>query len=496
MNKPVETDLDLDLGLAWRNSFATLGPDFYTPLQPTPLPQPHWVGTNPALARDLGLDEAWLASPAALEAFTGNLGIAGTQPLASVYSGHQFGAWAGQLGDGRAILLGEAQTPAGPQEFQLKGAGLTPYSRMGDGRAVLRSSIREFLCSEAMHGLGIPTTRALCVTGSPAKVYREEAETAAVVTRVAPSFVRFGHFEHFAARDQVGPLRVLADYVIDHFYPECRSPDRHGGNAYAAFLEAVSARTAAMVAQWQAVGFCHGVMNTDNMSILGLTIDYGPFQFLDGFIPGHICNHSDPGGRYAYNKQPNIAYWNLFCLGQALLPLIGEQELALAALEPYKALFPRELEALMRAKLGLGSARDGDRELIESIQKLMAAGAVDHTIFWRRLSHAVSGGEYEPVRDLFPDRAALDAWLAGYTTRLTHEPAGQPAALMLRTNPKYVLRNHLGEQAIRQAKLGDFSGVSTLLALLQAPCDEHPGHDDYAGFPPDWASTIEISCSS
>jgi len=496
MNKPVDTDLSLDLGLSWRNSFAALGPDFYTPLQPTPLPAPHWVAANPALARELGLDEAWLASPAALEAFTGNLGIAGTQPLASVYSGHQFGVWAGQLGDGRAILLGEAQTPAGAQEFQLKGAGLTPYSRMGDGRAVLRSSIREFLCSEAMHGLGIPTTRALCVTGSPAPVYREEAETAAVVTRVAPSFIRFGHFEHFAARDQLGPLRVLADYVIDHFYPECRTSDRYDGNPYAALLDAVAARTAAMVAQWQAVGFCHGVMNTDNMSILGLTIDYGPFQFMDAFIPGHICNHSDPGGRYAYNKQPNIAYWNLFCLGQALLPLIGEQELALAALEPYKALFPRELEARMRAKLGLATAHEGDRELIETIQKLMAAGAVDHTIFWRRLSHAVAGGDFEPVRDLFADRAGLDAWLATYTPRLAHEPAGQAAGLMLRTNPKYVLRNHLGEQAIRQAKLGDFSGVSTLLALLQAPFDEHPGHDDYAGFPPDWASTIEISCSS
>ena len=494
MNKPIETNLDL--GLAWRNSFAALGPDFGIPLQPTPLPEPHWVGTNPALARELGLGEAWLASPAALEAFTGNLRIAGTQPLASVYSGHQFGVWAGQLGDGRAILLGEAQTAAGPQEFQLKGAGLTPYSRMGDGRAVLRSSIREFLCSEAMHGLGIPTTRALCVTGSPAPVYREEAETAAVVTRVAPSFIRFGHFEHFAARDQVGPLRVLADYVIDHFYPECRATESFGGNAYAALLQAVAARTAAMVAQWQAVGFCHGVMNTDNMSILGLTIDYGPFQFLDAFIPGHICNHSDPGGRYAYNKQPNVAYWNLFCLGQALLPLIGEQELALAALEPFKAVFPRELEGRMRAKLGLASALDGDRELIENIQKLMAAGAVDHTIFWRRLSHAVAGGDYEPVRDLFPDRAALDAWLAGYTDRLANEPVGQAAALMLRTNPQYVLRNHLGEQAIRQAKLGDFSGVSTLLALLQAPFDEHPGHEAYAGFPPDWASTIEISCSS
>jgi uncharacterized protein YdiU (UPF0061 family) len=499
MNKPVDGPLGLDLGLAWRNSFAALGPDFFTPVGPTPLPDPHWVGVNTALARDIGLDETWLSSPSALQAFTGNHPVAGARPLASVYSGHQFGVWAGQLGDGRAILLGEVQTPAGPREIQLKGSGLTPYSRMGDGRAVLRSSIREFLCSEAMHGLGIPTTRALCVTGSPAPVYREQVETAAVVTRVAPSFIRFGHFEHFAAADRVGPLRALADYVIDRFYPDCRDTERFNGNAYAAFLEAVSARTAAMVAQWQAVGFCHGVMNTDNMSILGLTIDYGPFQFLDAFIPGHICNHSDPGGRYAYNRQPNVAYWNLFCLGQALLPLIEDQDLAMAALEPYKAVFPRELEARMRAKLGLAVSRDGDRELIESIQKLMAASAVDHTIFWRRLSHAVAGGEagaWEPVRDLFPDREALDGWLATYQRRLAHEPAGQAAALMLRTNPQYVLRNHLGEQAIRQAKLGDFSEVNTLLALLQAPFDEHPGFEDRAGFPPDWASSIEISCSS
>ena len=496
MNKPLDATVALDLGLNWHNSFAALGNEFFTRLQPTPLPAPYWVGQSVDAARTLGLDEKWFSSPAALDAFTGNLPLGGGESLASVYSGHQFGVWAGQLGDGRAILLGEVQTPSGPLEVQLKGAGPTPYSRMGDGRAVLRSSIREFLCSEAMHGLGIPTSRALCVTGSDAPVRREEIETAAVVTRLAPSFIRFGHFEHFSYNKQHEQLRQLADFVIDKFYPACRSSAALGGNPYANLLEAVSSRTAAMVAQWQAVGFCHGVMNTDNMSILGLTIDYGPFQFLDAFIPGHICNHSDPGGRYAYNKQPNIAYWNLFCLGQALLPLIGEQELALAALEPFKADFPRELEGRMRAKLGLATVQGSDRELIESIQKLMAAGAVDHTIFWRRLSHAVAGGEYEPVRDLFPDRAALDAWLAGYTTRLTHEPAGQAAALMLRTNPKYVLRNHLGEQAIRQAKLGDFSGVSTLLALLQAPFDEHSGHNDYAGFPPDWASTIEISCSS
>ncbi|MBX3587500.1 MAG: YdiU family protein [Ramlibacter sp.] len=497
MDQAIKTPArQLDLQLEWRNSFARLGPEFYTRLLPTPLPSPELVGLNRPLAAVLGLDSGLLASQQGVAAFTGNLALAGADPLASVYSGHQFGVWAGQLGDGRAILLGEALTALGPQEIQLKGSGLTPYSRMGDGRAVLRSSIREFLCSEAMHGLGIPTTRALCVTGSDAPVAREEMETAAVVTRVAPSFIRFGHFEHFAARDQLGPLKTLADHVIDQFYPECRDSDRLAGNPYAALLEAVSARTAAMVAQWQAVGFCHGVMNTDNMSILGLTIDYGPFQFLDGFDPGHICNHSDPGGRYAYNKQPNIAYWNLFCLGQALLPLIGEQDLALAALEPFKAAYPQAFEARMRAKLGLAEAREGDRGLIESILKLLAAGRVDYTIFWRRLSAHVAGGSAEPVRDLFADRAALDAWLLQYSERLKAAPPGLPGDLMLKTNPKYVLRNHLGEQAIRQAKLKDFSGVQTLLTLLQAPFDEHPAHEDHAGFPPDWAATIEISCSS
>ena len=287
---------------------------------------------------------------------------------------------------------------------------------MGDGRAVLRSSIREFLCSEAMHGLGIPTSRALCVTGSDAPVYRETTETAAVVTRVAPSFIRFGHFEHFAYRQQLTELQTLADHVIDRFYPACRDSTEFQGNRFAALLQAVSERTAQMVAQWQAVGFCHGVMNTDNMSILGLTIDYGPFQFLDGYDPGHICNHSDSGGRYAFQKQPNIAYWNLFCLGQALLPLIGEQELALAALESYKTVFPAALEARMRAKLGLVGEPDAqqaatDRHLVEGILKLLAADQVDYTLFWRRLSHAQGGRAPEPVRDLFLNRPGLDAWL-------------------------------------------------------------------------------------
>jgi len=485
----------LDLGAKWHGGFAGLGPAFFTELRPTPLPDPYLVALNRPLARQLGLDAALLASAEGVQAFTGNLPLAGARPLATVYSGHQFGVWAGQLGDGRAILLGEIETPAGAQELQLKGSGRTPYSRMGDGRAVLRSSIREFLGSEAMHGLGIPTTRALMVTGSDAPVRREEIETSAVVTRIAPSFIRFGHFEHFSSRGLGDELRALADYVIDGFYPECRGTDRFAGNAYAAMLEEVCARTAATVAQWQAVGFCHGVMNTDNMSILGLTIDYGPFQFLDAFDPAHICNHSDEQGRYAFNRQPNVAYWNLFCLGQALLPLIGDQDLALSALEPYKQVFPKELSSRMREKLGLADEREGDLALIESILTLMAKDRVDYTIFWRRLSNHMAGRDAQPVRDLFIDRESFDAWFRQYEDRVgtDREAAG---LRMLRVNPKYVLRNHLGEIAIRQARQKDFSEVEALLALAHAPFDEHPEHEDKAGFPPDWAQQIEISCSS
>ena len=484
------------LSLPWQKGFAALGSDFYTELRSTPLPSPHWVGTSHSVAQLLGLPEGWHQSEEALQALTGNQVLAGSTPLASVYSGHQFGVWAGQLGDGRAILLGEL---AGGHEIQLKGAGRTPYSRMGDGRAVLRSSIREFLCSEAMHGLGIPTSRALCITGSPGLVRREELETAAVVTRVAPSFVRFGHFEHFAANDQEEQLRTLANYVIDRYYPECRSPEATspwGGNPYAALLHSVSERTAQLMAQWQAVGFCHGVMNTDNMSILGLTLDYGPFQFLDAFVPGHICNHSDHHGRYAYNRQPNIAYWNLFCLAQALLPLIEDQDTALAALESYKTVFPDAFMAQMHKKLGLTQAQDSSEALVEPLLQLLAQNAVDYTIFWRRLSHAVAEGQFEPVRDLFADRAAIDAWLLSYSELLALEDKALAADLMLNSNPKFVLRNHLGEQAIRAAKGGDFSELATLQRLLERPFDEHPGHEAYADFPPDWASSISISCSS
>jgi len=483
-----------DPPLQWSHSFAALGSRFFAPMQTTPLPAPYWVGQSTRLAKEMGLDARWTDSDNWLQALSGNATFAGTHMLSSVYSGHQFGVWAGQLGDGRAILLGEAHG----FEWQLKGAGLTPFSRMGDGRAVLRSSIREFLCSEAMHALGIPTTRALCVTGSDAPVYRETVETAAVVTRLAPSFIRFGHFEHFCHTHQHDALRALADYVIDRFYPECRTSTTWGGNPYVGFLAAVTARTATLVAAWQSVGFCHGVMNTDNMSILGLTIDYGPFQFLDGYDPAHICNHSDTQGRYAFHKQPSVAYWNLFCLGQALLPLIEDQEMAIAALETFKDIYPAALARRFSTKLGFESGNTAEPELIEGVLALLRAEAVDFTIFWRRLSRWTRLQEPgdTSVRDLFIDHVGIDNWLRAFA--MVHPPQSREAASvrMLAANPRFVLRNHLGELAIQAARTKDFSVLANLLKVLETPFDEHLEHANFADFPPAWAQQIQISCSS
>ena len=477
----------------------TLGRPFAVAQPPQPLPDPHWVALNETLARELALTE-WLQTDATLSLLAGNAEPQGGT-LASVYSGHQFGVWAGQLGDGRALSLGELDTPLGAMELQLKGSGLTPYSRMGDGRAVLRSSIREYLCSEAMHALGIPTTRALALVGSPLPVRRETIESAAVVTRVAPSFLRFGHFEHFThTAPDVEALRRLADATIERFYPEARGR----AEPYAAWLEAVARRTARLLAQWQAVGFCHGVMNTDNMSILGLSIDYGPFGFLDAFDPGHICNHTDQNGRYAYARQPNVALWNLHALAQALMPLIEDSETALAALEPYKTEFAQAMLAAWRAKLGLREQHDEDRELSDDLLRLMAQDRADFSITFRRLAGfaIAEGADNALIRDLFIDRQGFDAWAARYRGRLLIEGSAEPSAdsergaRMNRVNPKYVLRNHLAETAIVRARGGDFSELHRLMTVLQRPFDEQPEHEADAAFPPDWATQLEVSCSS
>lgn len=494
-------------------SFAALGTAFLTRLPAAPVPEPYLVGLSREMAQTLGFDPDLATGPekdAFAAYFAGNPTRdwpADALPYAAVYSGHQFGVWAGQLGDGRALTLGEVEHGGARLEVQLKGAGRTPYSRMGDGRAVLRSSIREFLCSEAMHHLGIPTTRAFAVVGSDLPVRREEMETAALVTRVAPSFVRFGHFEHFYSNDRPDDLRKLADHVIDRFYPHCRAqPD-----PYLALLAEAVRTTADLMAQWQGVGFCHGVMNTDNMSILGLTIDYGPFGFMDGFNAHHICNHSDTQGRYSYGRQPQVGYWNLFCLAQALVPLFGDNlpeegraervvEEAQKVLEGFKARFAPALVATMRAKLGLAVEREGDDALANGLFEIMHANRADFTLTFRNLSKlrkADASGD-APVRDLFLDRAAFDAWAAQYRERLAHETRDDAARAdaMNRVNPKYVLRNHLAEQAIRQAAEKDFSEVARLLDVLRRPYDEQPENEAYAALPPDWASDLEVSCSS
>ncbi|WP_323118840.1 protein adenylyltransferase SelO [Burkholderia alba] len=506
-------DLAASLAAPRDDAFLSLGAAFLTRLPAAPLPEPYVVGFSDDAARGIGLDPAVRDAAGFAELFCGNPTRdwpAEAQPYATVYSGHQFGVWAGQLGDGRALAIGELEHDGHRYELQLKGAGRTPYSRMADGRAVLRSSIREFLCSEAMHHLGIPTTRALTVIGSDQPVRREEIETSAVVTRVAESFVRFGHFEHFFSNDRPDLLRALADHVIARFYPHCRDAD----DPYLALLEAVMLRTADLVARWQAVGFCHGVMNTDNMSILGVTIDYGPFGFIDAFDATHVCNHSDTQGRYAYRMQPRIAHWNCFCLAQALLPLIGLQhdapdddaraERAVDDAQAVLARFPERfgpaLERAMRAKLGLEHERDGDAALANQLLEIMHASHADFTLTFRHLARLSKHGPHAdaPVRDLFIDRDAFDNWANLYRARLSDETRDDAAraAAMNRVNPKYVLRNHLAETAIRLAKDKDFSEVERLARVLSRPFDEQPEYDAYAALPPDWASSLEVSCSS
>jgi uncharacterized protein YdiU (UPF0061 family) len=497
---PGESTITAD-DLPFDNSFAELPPAFYTRLMPTPLPAPYFIAASGKAAALAGLDPADLRRDDMVAVFSGNAVPPRAQPLAAVYSGHQFGHWAGQLGDGRAILLGALAGPEGPMELQLKGAGMTPYSRMGDGRAVLRSSIREFLCSEAMAALGIPTTRALMLTGSHQQVVRETIETAAVVTRMAPSFVRFGSFEHWHYRGKGDELRTLADYVIREFYPHLQVAE----NPYLELLAEVTRRTARMVAHWQAVGFMHGVMNTDNMSILGITLDYGPYGFMEAFDVDQICNHTDQGGRYSYSNQVPVGHWNCYALANALMPLIQDKEGAEAALDAYVDAYGDHFDGLMRAKLGLNTAQEGDRALYDAMFHLMHENHVDFTLFFRRLGDlrldvldADRAEADAPLRDLFLDRPGFDAWAVDYRARLRQEASSDPARreAMARVNPKYILRNYLAQVAIEKAQNGDFSEVHRLLAVLERPYDEQPENDAYAALPPDWASHLEVSCSS
>jgi len=515
------------------NSFGKLPADFYTRLNTTPITSPKLLHVNQDAMDLLGLHPGFIHDPLFLRVLSGQEPLPGGDTLAAVYSGHQFGVWAGQLGDGRAHLLGELECHSGRWELQLKGAGKTPYSRMGDGRAVLRSSVREYLASHAMFGLGIPTTRALALVVGEDPVIRETVESSAIVTRMSPSFIRFGSFEHWAAHRRVDALRVLSDYVIDRFYPECRS-DAAGkwvsSDPYVRFLQSVVTRTAELMASWQVVGFCHGVMNTDNMSILGLTLDYGPYGFMDGFDAGHICNHTDSQGRYAWHAQPSVAHWNLYQLANSLHVMVDDAAALRLALDQFESVFLQAMQQKMLAKLGLMRWMDGDETLIDDLWQLMHQNKADFTLSFRQLAHApgvmgVSGASpvsghavdsasiaemrhrdlggtwrpgLEPFVDLFADRDAARAWLDSYIIRLGKE-GGDPcerAARMMASNPLYVLRNHLAQQAIEAAQSGDSSEIDTLMKVLKHPFTTQVGMERYAALPPAWASKIEVSCSS
>jgi uncharacterized protein YdiU (UPF0061 family) len=477
----------------FENSYFNQLPGFYTALPPTPLKGARLLYHSEPLAKELGLDDSWF-SPEQQGVWSGDILLEGMQPLAQVYSGHQFGVWAGQLGDGRGILLGEQKLTDGrSMDWHLKGAGLTPYSRMGDGRAVLRSVIREFLASEALHHLGIPTTRALTITTSDQPVFREQPERGAMLLRVAESHVRFGHFEHFYYRQQPEQVQQLADYVIEKHWPSLSGqPGR-----YQQWFTDVVERTARLIAHWQTVGFAHGVMNTDNMSILGLTIDYGPFGFLDDYQPGYICNHSDHQGRYAYDNQPAVGLWNLHRLAQALsgLMTIEQLETALAAYEPaLMAAYGQQ----MRAKLGFFTEDQRDNSLLTDLLSLMAKEGRDYTQTFRMLSDVAQHEAYSPLRDEFIDRQAFDGWYQRYRQRLQNENVSdsERQQSMKLANPRIILRNYLAQQAIDRAQEDDISVLARLHQALRDPYGDAPEFADLARLPPDWGKHLEISCSS
>ncbi|MEW6167172.1 MAG: protein adenylyltransferase SelO [Pseudomonadota bacterium] len=488
--------------LSLDNRFARLGEAYYSRVTPTPLTRPRLLHANPDVAALIDLDPAALDTPAFTETFAGNRPLRGGEPLAMLYAGHQFGVWVPQLGDGRAILLGQVRNARGESwDLQLKGAGKTPYSRFGDGRAVLRSSVREYLAGEALHHLGIATTRALCLIAADDPVQRETIETAAVLCRVAPSHLRFGHFEVFYDRRQLDRLGPLADHVIDEHFPALRGePDR-----YARWLQEVVVRTAELIARWQTVGFCHGVMNTDNMSMLGITLDYGPYGFLDGFDAHHVCNHSDEGGRYAYDRQPGIGYWNCSRLIQSCVPLLDADlqraaEIGQAILDRYPEAYGAAVTRGWRAKFGLLEARDTDPELINRFLTLLHNGRSDFTLAFRALSAVRSGEETAPsaLRARILDLEALDAWLPDYRARLRAEQSDDAAraARMNAVNPKYVLRNHLAQRAIDDAQRGSRAEIDRLLTILRRPYDEQPEYAAYADEPPPDMRHVAVSCSS
>ena len=503
----------------------------YSRVQPTPVAGPSLVAYSREVAALVGLTDADVQSPLFAQVFGGNTVIEGMEPYAANYGGHQFGSWAGQLGDGRAITLGEVINAAGERwELQLKGAGMTPYSRRADGRAVLRSSIREFLCSEAMHHLRVPTTRALSLVATGESVMRDmfydgraRLEPGAIVCRVAPSFIRFGNFELPTSRSEVELLNTLIDFTITRDFPELAAQYREASadERRGAWFADVCERTGRMIAEWMRVGFVHGVMNTDNMSILGLTIDYGPYGWVDDFDPDWTPNTTDAGGRrYRFGWQPQIAYWNLNRLAEALAPAFTSADPLHAGLDRYAAAFSAASRANIAGKLGLRECRDDDVDLMQSLQTLMKAAEVDMTIFFRALAEVdVAAPALAPLQPAFYSEEKLrtetprfEEWLARYAARVREDAtsagpvpsdvpaAGERRARMNAVNPKYVLRNYMAQQAIDRAEQGDYAEIHHLLDLLRRPYDDQPGEEQYAQRRPDWArdraGCSMLSCSS
>lgn len=475
------------------NSYVRLPSRFFARLDPTPVGEPRLICLNNTLAVQLGLDPEILASPDGVLELAGVRVPRGAEPLAMAYAGHQFGNFVPQLGDGRALLLGEVIDRSGERrDIQLKGAGPTPFSRRGDGRAALGPALREFIVSEAMAGLGIPTTRSLAVVATGETVMREMPHPGAVLTRVAASHIRVGTFQYFAARDDTEGLRLLADHVIARHYPQALQPD--GAASCRALLDAVIARTGKLVAAWQSVGFIHGVMNTDNMSVAGETIDYGPCAFMDSFHPGTVYSSIDAAGRYAYGNQPQIAHWNMARLAEAMLPLLGpdrEASVAVAneALGRYPELYQSAWDDAFRHKLGLATSQEGDRGLAHDLLTCMAEQKADFTLVFRGLARAASDGpDSEGERalcSLFAEPAALGSWLPAWRERLSAEAVTSGARLdaMQRVNPAFIARNHRVEAALAAAEAGDRQPLEALLEVLRHPFDDQVGQEAYAAPP-------------
>jgi serine/tyrosine/threonine adenylyltransferase len=490
-------------GAVFDNSYARLPGRFYSRVGPTPVDRPSLIRLNLALAEALGLDADALASDQGVETMAGNRPAAGAEPIAMAYAGHQFANWVPQLGDGRTLLLGEVIDRDGRRrDIQLKGSGPTPFSRGGDGRSSIGPVVREYLASEAMHALGIPTTRALAALATGEQVLRNRPEPGGILVRVADSHVRVGTFEYFARNGDPASVRTLADYVIDRHFPDLVD----GEQPYLAFFSAVIERTAYLVAEWMRVGFIHGVMNTDNTSVVGETIDFGPFGWMDEFHPATVYSSIDRRGRYAFNQQPGIAHWNLARLGECLLPLFdasGEAALEKAntVLGTYQERFERHFHAVLRAKLGLAEQRDGDIELAEELLSLMTEQRADMTLTFRRLGelHAQTACGDGPVRELFEDASGFDAWAGKWRQRLGAESRGddERRQAMRRTNPAFVLRNHLAQQAVDVAiERLDFQPMHRLAEVLARPYDDQPDNRQYAQPPHPEERVLKTFCGT